>query len=122
MQQGAAAAQQRRRPHILLSFLTVIAAVASTVMGGAGGRLLSALSALPHRLLPRLVHVGRQVVLPQRQAPAAQRRRRREAQAPAPAHDPLGEALCPTHVSGYLSAHRMVSYRLRLADLYGTAA
>jgi hypothetical protein len=92
------------------------------VLGGAGSRLLAVLTALPRSLLPHLVPVGRQVVLP---ASAAAQLTHTAATAgagagrrPPPPHDPL----VPSHVTGRLAAHRMISYRLRIAGLYTAPA
>lgn len=93
---------------------------AGGLLSGAGTRLLAALAALPSHLLPRLVHVGRQVSLPPGTAmahakPHHKRRRQQRRQEEGAAHDPL----CPLAVpAGRLSAHRMISYRLRIAGLY----
>lgn len=86
-------------------------ALASSVLGGAGGRLLASLAALPAHLLPRLVPIGRQVRLP--------RGGRELLSAPAAGapHDPL----VPSHATGRLAAHRMISYRLRIGRLYAAA-
>lgn len=92
------------------------------MLSSAGTRLLGILAALPSHLLPRLLHVGRQVSLPPRTAvpPPAQRQQRRkrrhqQQQREEQPHDPL----CPLAVpAGRLSAHRMISYRLRIAGLY----
>lgn len=109
----------------------------SAMLGGAGSRLLAALASLP-QLLPQFSHVGRQVKLPPgpigaaaaaaaaaaRDGAAWQHRQGarhgaglRASQQPH-SHDPL----VPSHVSGRLAAHRMVSYRLRITGLYATAA
>lgn len=109
----------------------------SAVLGSAGSRLLGALAALP-LLLPKFSHVGRQVKLPPgpigRAAAAAAAASSPDSSARQPrrgarhggslrasqqphSHDPL----VPSHVSGRLAAHRMVSYRLRITGLYATA-
>jgi hypothetical protein len=95
------------------------------VLGGAGSRLLAVLTALPRSLLPHLVPVGRQVILP---ASAAAQLTHTAANAgagagrrpppPPPPHDPLA----PSRVTGRLAAHRMISYRLRIAGLYTAPA
>ncbi|KAL4419133.1 hypothetical protein ABPG77_002646 [Micractinium sp. CCAP 211/92] len=132
--------QHRRRqlrPDFFLGFLlSAVATMTSVVLGNAGSRLLGALASLP-QLLPQFSHVGRQVKLPPgpigRAAAAAaascdsaarQHRRGarhggglRASQQPH-SHDPL----VPSHVSGRLAAHRMVSYRLRITGLYAIAA
>ncbi|KAL4447779.1 hypothetical protein ABPG75_004998 [Micractinium tetrahymenae] len=135
--------QQRRRrrqplrPDVLLGLLlSAVATLTSAMLGGAGTRLLTALASLP-QFLPQFSHVGRQVKLPPgpigRAAAAAgasldraarQHRRGarhggglRASQQPH-SHDPL----VPSHVSGRLAAHRMVSYRLRITGLYAVAA
>lgn len=87
------------------------------MLNSTGARLLVALATLPHRLLPQLVHVGRQVSLPPSVPPRGGVGSRRPAeQPPQRPHDPL----VPSHVSGRLAAHRMVSYRLRIAGLYSS--
>ncbi len=91
-----------------------------SLLSSAGTRLLAALAALPSHLLPRLVHVGRQVSLPPRSAapplcPMQHRQRQQRQPGEQQPHDPL----CPLAVpAGRLSAHRMISYRLRIAGLY----
>ena len=102
--------------------LPPLPAQTSSILSTAGGRLLATLAALPSHLLPRLVHVGRQISLPPGTTgpPGLERRRRRRPrqqrgqEEPQP-HDPL----CPLAVPpGRLAAHRMISYRLRIAGLY----
>ena len=94
----------------------------STVVSSAGGRLFTALAALPAQLLPQQVHVGRQVLLP-RSAPAGaasttRRRQPRRQRFHAPGADAAHDPLCPQSVGGFLASHRMISYRLRVAGLY----
>jgi hypothetical protein len=86
----------------------------STLLGGAGVRLLAAMATLPSHLLPHLVHVGRQISLPAGAVPR-----------PPAGRSPrdLGDdPLVPSHVTGRLAAHRMITYRLRIASLYTVAA
>lgn len=73
-------------------------------------RLLAAVATLPSHLLPHLVHVGRQISLPAGAVPRLPAGRR---------HD---DPLVPSHVTGRLAAHRMITYRLRIASLYTAAA
>lgn len=80
-----------------------------TTLGSTSARLLAALAALPTQVLPRLFHVGRIISLPPSVAAPATPPRLPHA------HDHLA----PSHVSGRLASHRMVSYRLRISGVLG---
>lgn len=81
------------------------------VLGGAGVRLLAAIATLPSHLLPQHMHVGRQISLPAGAVPRS-----------APPHPHAHDPLVPSHATGRLAAHRMITYRLRIAALYIAAA
>ncbi|KAL4853938.1 hypothetical protein ACK3TF_005174 [Chlorella vulgaris] len=92
-----------RRPDLLVGlFMAAVVTLTSSLFSGPGVRLLAAIATLPAHLLPQMRHVGRQISLP---GGVVQR---------SPGHLHAHDPLVPSHVTGRLAAHRMVTYRLRI--------
>ncbi|KAI3425041.1 hypothetical protein D9Q98_008419 [Chlorella vulgaris] len=99
-----------RRPDLLVGlFVAAVVTLTSSLFSGPGVRLLAAIATLPAHLLPQMRHVGRQISLP---GGVVQR---------SPGHLHADDPLVPSHVTGRLAAHRMVTYRLRIVSLYTAA-
>lgn len=94
-----------------MGFLAGMAGAAVARAADAASRAADLALVLPRRAVPQYVHVGQQVYL--------HRKEKAQKRTPFDLRDALSDPLVPMGVKpSLLAAHRMISYRVRMMELY----